>query len=300
MDIPVPVVYLAKTEDGKYEIIDGVQRLTSVFQFIHDDTFKTHWPQLPGGPQQEELQGTSDGASAQAEDSGAGLRTFELSPKTSKNLLFIIFERLNSGGVALNEMEIRNCIYRGKLNNLIKVLAEFSEFNQSVNQKNIERRMGDRSLVLRFLAFYERTYMKAQSGLKSFLNDFLETYKNPPDEKLDEFDKVFKKAMKAAYSIFGDHAFRLRREDRKGGGEWTPRPNASVFQCISVSFTNYDLSQLTRRADAIEEEFIDLVTSDPAWVDGVSKSTGDPNRIKVHFRNLELTSGEVHGRSRTK
>jgi hypothetical protein len=53
----------------------------------------------------------------------ATVRTFELSPKTSKSLLFVIFERLNTGGIALNEMEIRNCIYRGPLNDLVKELA---------------------------------------------------------------------------------------------------------------------------------------------------------------------------------
>ena len=59
----------------------------------------------------------------QAKLEDATIRTFELSPKTSKNLLFVIFERLNTGGIALNEMEIRNCIYRGPLNQLIKDLA---------------------------------------------------------------------------------------------------------------------------------------------------------------------------------
>ena len=84
-----------------------------------------------------------------------------------------VFERLNTGGIALNEMEIRNCIYRGPLNNLIKVLARDQAFIDCVDQSNISKRMYDRNLVLRCLAFYERTYHKAKTGLKDFHKGFL-------------------------------------------------------------------------------------------------------------------------------
>ena len=138
------------------------------------------------------------------------MRTFELSPKTSKNLLFIIFERLNTGGIALNEMEIRNCIYRGPLNDLIKELARYPAFLECVDQSNINKRMYDRNLVLRFLAFYEKTYHKAQSGLKAFLNGFLQDfYKDPADKKLTEWRTRFESAMKASRTVFGQNGFRL-------------------------------------------------------------------------------------------
>jgi hypothetical protein len=281
VDIPVPVIYLAKNETSKYEVIDGVQRLTSIFDFFDGkfalsglemlpDMNKMKFSELPQDQQNKLLDAT--------------LRTFELSPQTSKNLLFIIFERLNTGGVALTEMEIRNCIYRGKLNNLIKKLANYDEFIRSVNQKDLHKRMLDRSLALRFLAFYEKSYLKAQGGLKAFLNDFFEVHKNPPDAKLDEFEKQFKKTVRAAYTVFGDSAFRLRRGDRKSGGEWSPRINASVLQVVAVSFTKYDLSQITQKADAIFEDYLDLVTCDDLWVDCVSKSTGDASNIRYAFQ----------------
>jgi hypothetical protein len=144
--------------------------------------------------------------------------------------------------------------------------------------------MYDRSLVLRFLAFYEKTYHKAQSGLKAFLNGFLEDfYKDPSDKKLSEWRSRFESSMKAARTIFGQNGFRLWIIDRKGNGQWARNVNASVFQCISVSLANHDLSKLTRCADAILEEYLDMVTTDPAWIDGVSKSTGDSNKIKYVF-----------------
>ena len=89
--------------------------------------------------------------------------------------------------------------------------------------------------------------------------------------------------MKASRTVFGQNGFRLWITDRKGNGQWARNVNASIFQCISVSFADYELSKLTRCSDAILEEYLDLATTDSEWVDSVSKSTGDSNRIKYVF-----------------
>ena len=272
IDLPIPVIYLVMNDENKYEVIDGLQRLTSVFDFLNG-RYK-----LTGLEIKQDLNGCqfsdlSEDLQNKLYDST--LRTFELSQDTSKDLMFLIFERLNTGGVALNEMEIRNCLYRGSLNDLIKELAQFNEFKHCVNQKNIHRRMKDRSLVLRFLAFYEKTYFKATRGLKAFFNEFCETYRDPSENKLNEFRNQFKKATKAAYTIFGDRGFRLSS---------TSSVNASVFQVLCVSFCNHDLGALTRSADAIRKAYLDLVSTDEHWSDCVSKATGGYDRISYAFK----------------
>jgi hypothetical protein len=143
--------------------------------------------------------------------------------------------------------------------------------------------MADRTLVLRFLAFYQMTYIKARKGLKSFFNEFFTTYRDPSDEKIHEYRAAFKKAMRACYTIFGDKGFRLRRSHEKGGGEWVPNINASIFQIISTSFAEYDLGALTRKADTIFEAYVDLISTDDRWVEFVSVSTGDYSRIEYTF-----------------
>ena len=142
--------------------------------------------------------------------------------------------------------------------------------------------MEDRSLALRFLAFYEWKHEKASSGLKAFLNDFFEEYRNPTEKKLSEFSDKFKAAMRACKTVFGNHAFRLRKRDSLGSGEWASRPNASIFQVISTSFAKYSANDLTRRSDSIMEEYLELM-EDPRWVDAVTKSTGDLGNIKYAF-----------------
>lgn len=291
IDLPVPVVYLAINSEGNYEVIDGLQRLTSVFDYF-DNKYALTSLSIRKDVNGKKFSDLEKAEQDKLEDST--LRTFELPAATRKDLMFLIFERLNTGGLALNDMEIRNCLYRGELNNLVKRLAQRQEFSDAVHQKNLNRRMTDRTLVLRYLAFYQMTYTKAKKGLKAFINEFFETYRNPSPDKLDDFERQFLKSMKASQTVFGDNAFRLRaHRERTRGGEWGSRINASVFQVISVSFTEYDLGALTRASDRIFEAYVDLIETDAAWTEAVSKSTGDPTKIEYSFETWNKRLREI-------
>jgi uncharacterized protein with ParB-like and HNH nuclease domain len=199
LNFPIPVIYLAQTPDENYEVIDGVQRLTSVFNYFGKKFRLSDCKIL------QELNGKffrdlTSRDQKRLED--ATIRSFELSPKTPKDRFFIIFERLNTGGVQLNEMEIRNCIFAGQLNDLIKNLTDDENFKNCINKSNIQIRMEDRALILRFLAFYTKSYLGPTKVLKGFLNDFFEDYRNPPEDRLKEFEKAFRGAMRSSYTVF--------------------------------------------------------------------------------------------------
>lgn len=290
IDLPVPVIYLAVNDEGKYEVIDGLQRLTSIFDF-----FENSYP-LVGLEIKKDLVGKyfSDlEMELQSKLEDATLRTFELSQTAPKDLMFIIFERLNTGGMALNDMEIRNCLYRGGLNDLIKELSQFDDFKSSAGQSGLEKRMADRTLILRYLAFYQMTYTKARKGLKAFFNEFFTTYRNPTPEKTKEFRAAFKHSMRACQTVFGNKAFRLRRVYEKGGGEWASRINASIFQVVSVAFNNYDIGQITRSADGIYEAYLDLIETDEKWIASVTAATGDFSRIEYAFETWQARLKEA-------
>ena len=197
-------------------------------------------------------------------------------------------------------MEIRNCLYRGPLNGLIKDLSANVEFKRCLRQSNVEKRMQDRALVLRFLAFYERTHFKCQAGLKKFLN----TYKDAESEKIEEYRRVFAKCMKACVTVFGENGFRLKTENGKrnskssSSGEWASRPNAAIFQVVSTSFANHDLGQITRAADSIYEEYLDLIYTDLAWVDRVRRATGESGRLTYTFDQWYKRLSDVLASSR--
>ena len=293
LDIPVPVVYFAKNESGNYEVIDGLQRLTSVFNFF-DNKFKLQKLDILIEHKGKDYRSLPDEVQNKLQD--AILRSFELSDSDGA-IHFVVFERLNTGGVKLNDMEIRNCLYRGSLNNLIKSLAENENFRKAINQRNFEKRMQDRALVLRFLAFYERTHLRCSSGLKRFLNDFLDTYRDASDEKISEYRKVFERCMKACLTVFGGYSFRLKKDIAKLGsgspGEWSTRTNAAIFQVIATSFSDYDLGQITQKSDSIYETYLDLINTDPEWVDRVRRATGESARLNSVFEKWRERLKEV-------
>ena len=117
LNIPIPVIYASEDEEGKWIIVDGLQRLFSLKRF-YDDQFK-----LAGLETLEELNGFKYSKleeSAQKRLDRGELRVIVLQNDSDPNIQFDIFMRLNTGAVKLNEQELRNCLYRGKLNNLIK------------------------------------------------------------------------------------------------------------------------------------------------------------------------------------
>ena len=295
LKIPVPVVYLSKTKDGKYEVIDGLQRLTSVFKFFNNEYKLTHLNRLThlSGKKfkdlDEKLQGNLEDVT---------LRTFELSSDTDPDMRFMVFERLNTGGTKLNEMEIRNCIFRGKLNDLITELADSENFRlcHGLTEKTTKR-MQDRFLVLRFLAFYEKTHCKYKTSLKKFLNEFQEYYKNPNDAKLQEYRQQFDHCIKASITVFGQLGFRLKKEEHQGNskswGGWSGITNAAIFQCVATSFAKYDLGQITRATDRIYEAYLDLVTTDDYWVDCTRRATNNTTRLSYVFETWQKRLAEV-------
>ena len=293
LNIPVPVIYLARTKDNRYEVVDGLQRLTSVFEFL-DNKFA-----LTDLSIREELNGQrfkTLGTIDQKKLKNSPLRSYELQSDTSPDIHFVVFERLNTGGTKLNEMEIRNCLYRGALNDLIKVLASNEDFVKCVSEKNLSKRMKDRAFVLRFLAFHERTHRKCKVGIKKFLNEFLDIYRNPPEQKLQEYRDIFKHCTRAALTVFGKDGFRLKKENprtSKSSGEWSTRSNAAIFQCIATSFASHRLQAITKNADRIYEEYLDLISSDSQWVDYVRRATGETSRLEYVFETWRTRLKEV-------
>ena len=149
--MPVPVIYLARNSENKFEVVDGQQRLSSVFDFIDGEL------ELTGLEVRSDLNDCKYGElpeELQDKLTDSTISSIELSADTPRVAMRSMFERLNTNGTPLNAMEIRNCVYQGGLNDLIRELAELDDFKQCVNKSGLSRRMEDRELVLRFIAFY--------------------------------------------------------------------------------------------------------------------------------------------------
>jgi hypothetical protein len=183
LGIPIPSLFMATNPDSSWAVIDGVQRLTTILNFIGDQTLlskvnikHTHL-KLAGLEKLDAMNGVEYKnlpRSMQIMLQTRPLRVTVLNDRSDFNVRYDLFERLNKGGITLHEQEIRNCIYIGDFNNFIKELALDKSFRLMVKMTESAERNGSyEELVLRFFAYYEDRENFIHS-VTDFLNKYME------------------------------------------------------------------------------------------------------------------------------
>jgi len=166
LEVPIPVIYLSEESDGKYSVIDGQQRLNAFIKFLENNL------KLSGLTILTELNGKrfqDIPKNFQDKFESATIRIIEIRKESDPDVKFEIFERLNTGAVQLNAQELRNCVYRGKYNELIRELAEDKDFQFLLGLEGPHYRMQDRELILRFFALFHTRFDKWLSALKEIV-----------------------------------------------------------------------------------------------------------------------------------
>jgi len=198
---------------------------------------------------------------------------------------FEIFERLNTGSVKLNAQELRNCVYRGPFNELLRNLANDQNFRSCLGSSRVLDRMQDAELILRFLAFYDRSFLNYNSPMKSFLNGYMNENRNIGAEKTEKLTKAFKHATELSHTVFGSNAFRKFSygSSKSTSGDWEKAVNRALFDVVMWGFTQYEKRQIVPCADTIRDEFILLCNDDAEFKDAITQGTGDKSRTLYRF-----------------
>jgi len=294
--VPLPIIYLSEQPDGKEYVIDGQQRLTSLFSFI-EGKFPNGEPfRLIGLTAYKELNKKSFSEipdELQDRITEYSLRTVTLLKQSDSALKFEIFERLNSGSEPLNDMELRNCIYRGPYNALLKELAAEPDFRALLGLSSADKRMRDVELVLRFASFFHGTYLKYTSPMKRFFNQDMEAHQNISDAQAEHLRKAFKNALQNVRSLLGaKHAFkRYYPGDAKNPtGRWeTKKFNASLFDVLMGVLWDKDKNQVMAALDTLREGWMDLMVSNADFRESIEHGTSSQDMVKRRFdltRNL--------------
>lgn len=299
LNVPLPLIYTAEEGDKTEVVIDGQQRLMSVFSFIQGKFPKdTSAFRLAGLKLLSQLNGKTYDQLEEAERKAIQNYVFQIikiSNESHADVKFEIFERLNSGSVTLNPQELRNCVYRGRFNNVLRDLAKKDDFRKLLGGSAVTARMQDAELVLRFLAFYERTYLNYTGSMKSFLNDFMNEYRNVSDERAEKFELAFRQAAALSWSVFGEQAFRKFSigSDRSPAGTWERQLNRPLFDVVMWGFTRYDKNQIMANADAIRDALVDLMTSSPSFIEAITVAVGDKTKTQFRFEIWNETLKEL-------
>lgn len=283
LKLPIPIVYLAESNDGKLLVIDGQQRLTTIIRFITNNLMLTKLQVLTN------LNGCRFGdlnETQQAAFEDYQIITTVLAKTCNPNLKFDMFERLNTGSVKLNKQELRNCIYRGEFNNLLKRLAESPEFLRVVGWGKPDSRMKGEELALRFFAINSN---KPESihNFDGTLSAYMRDNALLSPEEVVNHERKFRDALNGCRSVFGNSPFRTwskARVDAGNNGSWEDRFSSTVFEVLMTSLVDYPHEILIANSDAIREEFIDLLCVDQMFIDSLTFGTN--SNEKIAYRNL--------------
>lgn len=228
LDIPLPVVYISQEKDGNEYVIDGQQRLTSFFSFIDgkfpDSTdFRLSGLKVFAEYNRKYFSDLPD--EGQDKIRYCKIRTITFRKESDPNLKFEIFERLNTGSVSLNDQELRNCIYRGQYNQVLKTLATVPEFMSLMGISKPDKRMKDIELVLRFSAFFHQTYLNYRPPMRTFLNREMEKYQFISESDSAELESAFRNTIQIIRSVLGNNAFKryYKGTDSNPNGHWEPK-----------------------------------------------------------------------------
>ena len=276
--IPIPILYFAETPAATYEIVDGHQRVFSLVRFI-DNQFA-----LTGLRLRNELRGLRFHRLPERDQRFLRTRVMRaiiISADSHPTMKFEIFERLNTGAVALNAQEIRNALYRGSLNDTLKLLERNASFRICMDRSKPRARMVDRELVLRFLALRDE-FTDYRPPLVRFLNDYMSKNRLADTQWLGQRSAVFEQVSATAAGIYGAGAF--RRTD--ASGEPLERNvNRALFdtQMLVLSVSDQETA-LAARVAVLEASA--ALYDDPKFMDTISRATGDKTRTRSRIRRF--------------
>jgi hypothetical protein len=181
LGLPVPSIYVAANPDGSWEVVDGLQRLTTLLHFVSDENDPQDL-ERPSPLKLEGLQKLTDFNSLTHEDlptpiqlyfSKRPLRITALSDKSDHEIRFEVFERLNKGGMTLTPQEVRACIYRGEFAELLRELALSDHLKSLIKLQTAYVNDGTKEeLILKFFAYLHKSDC-FKGDVKGFLNDYM-------------------------------------------------------------------------------------------------------------------------------
>ncbi|GGR64903.1 hypothetical protein GCM10008959_28810 [Deinococcus seoulensis] len=298
MGLPVPSVFFAKTPDEKMLIIDGYQRIMTVYDFVrgifsgdsktfaltNSDKINKRWR----GKSFLEL---SDIEQRKIKNTTIHCIIFiQTAPKDNDTSMYQIFERINTSGRTLMPQEIRNCVYFGKLNEALFEMNENSAWRTLFGSEVADSRMRDMELILRYFAIKDIFENKAeirikQISLKKYLNEYMQKLQSSDATTIEGMKIEFYEVMSIILNKVGENAFRNLSDGHSassgtgrsaGIAKFSNRFNAPIFDSMSIAI--HSLRQQKSLSEELGRSRIELLLN-PEYQDLIRTRTTHVDRI---------------------
>lgn len=309
MGIPLPLIYVKEDDKGVYIIVDGRQRLTTLFQFMSHEFPLQNLNVLKDLNGAYFSEATKNGTkfdkfltqTQQSKIEDCQLTLHVIKPPTQDRVTFDLFDRVNRGGTRLNNQEMRNAIYQGEATKLLNTLVSFDSFKKATENSIKPDRMKDKYLVLRMIGFYfwrkkwllsvkEKGYppVEYRSDLEDFLGKTMLFLNDQAGIKLCAgFPEFFDKAMTACGTVLGTGCFRL---PKKGDGPRRPI-NMALFETVSYLIIEL-IDLLDKKPDSIRNGFTKLL-SDEKFIRSTEYTVDSNISVYKRFEIVETVIEEI-------
>jgi len=301
LNIPIPPVFLYEWELGRYEVMDGQQRLSAVVDF-YGNGFALKglekWTELTGS-RYTDLPDTLQRGLDRRRLSATVLLVERPKDKLAQHsdIRKLVFDRLNTGGLQLNAQELRNCLYDGSFNKLLIELSKEASFQRAwdiplyedhvdsagnvrepLASDRLYRRMLDCEIVLRFFAF--RRHGKIRGSVRAMLDKCMEDHLSSSSIDIQRSGTEFRERLAFAVQLFGSRAFRYEDENSK----W--RLSQPLYDAVIVAVDRLWQSRadLLKRKRAINKALAALLKKKAAY----AVIVGRPNTAKAIENRIAL------------
>ncbi|MFI3261616.1 MAG: DUF262 domain-containing protein, partial [Rikenellaceae bacterium] len=282
LGLRLPAFYFEEVSKKQWNIIDGLQRCCSIRNFCVDQTLLL-----------SELEFLSEYTGFTFDMLPFELkRDIRMLPITvnvleagvPKKVKYILFKRLNTGGIELTQQEIRNAVFKGKAIDVISRMSIDSNFLKSTEGKIPTKRGHDKDFVSRFASFYLNGYQNYKPDLENFINSTMESINDGffPDEDIRKMEEDFSKANSLALQIFGNDAYRKRDNSNKVRN----RLNKAYFEVITTVFARLDedkILKLLTYKDCFICNLITAMRDSKSYSYSFSGGTGGIDSVKRRF-----------------
>ena len=255
-ELPIPsMCFSYDYKEQKWLVIDGLQRMATIIKFLSGENWKLS--------NLKDIDRKLAGRNAtNFVDKNNPLHEYytrvenltlpitvircDYSKNDHMNYLFTIFHRLNAGGMRLNNQEIRNCIYSGAFNNLLKELDKYVPWMRlNKMKKGKSYRFTKQELTLRLFAFHDN-YSNYQGRLASFLNNYMKENRKLSKGRLEKKKALFNQTVDIVFQRIFE-------------GKVPPKLSVTVLEAVlvGVSFNIKHLESIPpKKAQILYQELL--------------------------------------------
>jgi hypothetical protein len=282
--LPLPAFYFDGSNDNKWLVVDGLQRLSAIKNFVVDKSMALYGLEFLKKLDGFKFDDLPRAYQRQIEE--AEIMAYIINPGTPEDVKFNIFKRINTGGLVLAAQEIRHALNQGTPAKFVAELANLQEFKRATGWVIATDRMLDREFVTRFITFYINSPADYKPDLDTFMSRSMGQLKYKTERELLAIKNNFIEAMKLSSAIFSRWAFRkvynitARRKPI----------NKALFEVWSVELaklSDEERKLALKRKKAIFNGFVKLMNEDVFFGNAITSATGDKSRVRYRFSKIE-------------